>query len=299
MFRDNDVICFLGDSITAGGLWMGEVYQVLRKKYKLRCFNCGVSGGAASRAERYLHANCLIYNPDYVVINFGVNDSGSWLLSKTHEHVSDKKEQLDKFFNIHKECYESIVKECTERGVKVIIALPVPYDEISDFETENLKCQFLLDRMVEFQKELAVKYNCAGVDFTTPFKERLGKAPVIREDRVHPTPFGYHAMAQIFLRDTGEISECDFDTPFEFEPWNLERYNAEQILHKINYVEYCDLFELGWAKGTSSEEKKKIARERYDKREIKDDFISLAYLEYIDKNDNRAKLIGDVVRLTI
>ena len=96
MFRDNDVICFLGDSITAGGLWMGEVYQVLRKKYKLRCFNSGVSGGAASRAERYLHANCLIYNPDYVVINFGVNDSGSWLLSKTHEHVSDKKEQLDK-----------------------------------------------------------------------------------------------------------------------------------------------------------------------------------------------------------
>ena len=55
MFHDNDVICFLGDSITANGLWMSEVYQVLRKKYKVRCYNCGVSGSTARCAKQYLH----------------------------------------------------------------------------------------------------------------------------------------------------------------------------------------------------------------------------------------------------
>lgn len=299
MFHDNDVICFLGDSITANGLWMSEVYQVLRKKYKVRCYNCGVSGSTARCAKQYLHANCLIYNPDYVVINFGVNDSGRGLLSKESENTPNKEEKLDNLFNIHKECYEYILRECTQRGVKVIIALPVPYDEISEGETEIIKCQHLLDRIAEFQKEMAVKYNCPVVDFPATFKGMLGKVPLIREDRVHPTPLGYHAMAQTFLRDVGEIAECDFDTPFEFEEWNLERYNAEQKLHKVHHVEYCSLLDIGWAKGLSSEEKKKIVRERYDTREIKDDFVGLAYLEYIEKIDDRSRLVGDIVRLTI
>lgn len=44
MFKDKDVICFLGDSITANGLWMAEVYQELRKKYRIKCYNIGVPG---------------------------------------------------------------------------------------------------------------------------------------------------------------------------------------------------------------------------------------------------------------
>ena len=34
MFKDGDILCFLGDSITASGLWESEVYQILRKNIK-------------------------------------------------------------------------------------------------------------------------------------------------------------------------------------------------------------------------------------------------------------------------
>ena len=33
MFKDGNIVCFLGDSITAAGLWEAEVYQFLRKKF--------------------------------------------------------------------------------------------------------------------------------------------------------------------------------------------------------------------------------------------------------------------------
>ena len=72
MFKDKDVICFLGDSITANGLWMAEVYQELRKKYKVKCYNIGVSGGRIFMAEKCLYSRCLAFNPDYVTVSFGI-----------------------------------------------------------------------------------------------------------------------------------------------------------------------------------------------------------------------------------
>ena len=74
LFQEKDVICFLGDSMTAGGYWMAEAYQEIRKKVKVKCYNCGVSGGTAYRAEGYLYSRCLAYNPDWVVVMFGIND---------------------------------------------------------------------------------------------------------------------------------------------------------------------------------------------------------------------------------
>ena len=50
MFQKNDIICFLGDSITANGMWMAEIYQTLRKTVPVKCYNCGVSGATAEQA---------------------------------------------------------------------------------------------------------------------------------------------------------------------------------------------------------------------------------------------------------
>ena len=74
MFQKKDIICFLGDSITANGMWMAEIYQILRKIVPIKCYNCGVSGATAEQATKYLHSRCLIHNPDYVVMMYGIND---------------------------------------------------------------------------------------------------------------------------------------------------------------------------------------------------------------------------------
>ncbi len=299
MFKDRDVVCFLGDSITAKGLWIAEVYQYLRKKYKIKCYNCGVSGGKAHIAAQYLQNNCLIYNPDYVVIMFGVNDIERWLYSERFKAYSNREEILSKAMEKYKAAYEEIVTAVKASGAEPILCVPVPYDEVSDVSEENYHCQFALDECERFLRALAEKYGCPIVDFKSVIQPMLGESEVICPDRVHPTEYGYHIMAQVFLRDMSEKEDIEIDIPFAFEDWNKERYDAEQRLHGMNYVEFCDIFDDGWAMNKTYEEKKQIAREKYEKIEDKTTFVPQAYLSYIENIDNRDHFLGEVIKLTL
>ncbi len=299
MFKDRDIICFLGDSITSNGMWIAEIYQLLRKKYQIKCYNCGVSGGMTIRAQKFIYANCLCYNPDYVVTMFGINDIARWWYSKNAENVQNRQELLDKALYDHKIAYENIINKIFASGAKPIICTPPPYDEISDSAEENLKCQFRMDEAVSFQKELAKKYNIPVVDFSEFMKPMLKTHTLINPDRVHPNEFGHHVMAQVFLKDIGEKDDFDLETPFVMEEWNQKRKAAEAYYKPMDYVEFCDIFDLGWAQNKTNNEKREIVKERYDKWENKNDYIPTAYKFYMDNIDFRQKLIGDVVELTI
>lgn len=299
MFQDKDIICFLGDSITASGLCMAEVYQRLRKKYKIKCYNCGVSGSTAKNAAQYLHSNCLIYNPDYVAIMFGINDIDCYHYGEKYDDMEGRDELLRTAMDTHKQSYEALVKECIAAGAKPILCVPVPYDQVSEGPTVNCKCQRGLDECEKFLRQLAEIYDCPVVDFKREMQPMLGKREIIRPDRVHPTPEGYHVMAQTFLRDVGEIDVCDFDTPFEKESWNEERFAAEQKLHYTDFVEFCAMFWDGWVSEKSNEEKKAMAQKLWDACEDKNSYHAMAYADYIQKIDLRGKLLGEVVRLTV
>ena len=295
MFKDREIICFLGDSITANGRWMAEVYQYLRKKYKVKCYNCGFSGGTALNASYYLNSECLIYNPDHVSIMFGINDIRISLYGKDDENAKQKKEAIDTCV----EKYTEIVEKIIASGAKPIICIPVPYDEVTVSDAENCKCQCGLDAIEKELRLLADKYDCPLVDFKRAFMPLLGKEEVMCPDRVHPTDKGQHVMAQTFLADIGEKEKADFDEKFEFEEWNKQRFDAEQRLHMMNFVEFAAIFENGWLANKTNEEKKQMVRKIYEEREIKTDFIALAFLSYIDNIDIRSRLLGDVVGLTI
>lgn len=299
MFKDKDVICFFGDSITASGLWEAEVYQFLRKKYKIKCYNCGVSGGSARRAKGYLYSECLIYNPDYVVLMFGMNDCNIELYAEEQAEPETLEERREEFFRIHRESYEEIIQNCIKAGSEVIICLPTPYDEVRKHETKVIHYQKALEKAAEFQIEMAEKYNCFVVNFKDNMLPLLEYNEIIRADRVHPTEFGYHVMAQVFLKEIGEIEKCDFDTPFEFEEWNIKRREWEIKIHKLNYVELCDSYDDGYSKGKSVDEIKDIVRKKLENYKGDNEFICNAYTEYIEKGHLRLKYKGEIVKNTI
>lgn len=299
MFKDRDIICFLGDSITASGLWEAEVYQILRKKYKIKCYNCGVSGGTAKRASEYLYNECLIYNPDYVVLMFGMNDCNIGLYMKEQDHPETLEARREEFFNIHREKYEEIIKNCIDFGTKVIICLPTPYDEIREHETEVVPYQKALEKAAEFHLKMAEKYNCEVVNFKDNMLPLLVSYEIVREDRVHPTEYGYHVMAQIFLKETGEIEKCDFDTPFELEEWNRKRREGEIKIHKLNYVELCDMYDDGYAKNKSVDEIKELVKKKLENYDGDNEFIRNAYKEYIENGQLRFKYKGEIIKNTI
>lgn len=299
MFKDRDIVCFFGDSITASGLWEAEVYQVLRKNKKIKCYNCGVSGATAEKAIGYLYDECLIHNPDYVVLMFGMNDFNRGLYSKQWAHLEDLQEQRTERISTHMINYEEIIKNCKDFGSEIIICLPTPYDEVSEGISEKIPYQQVLDKAADFQLEMAEKYNCKVVNFKDNMLPLLGERNIIREDRVHPNEHGYHIMAQIFLKEMGEIKEWDFDTPFEFEKWNKKRYDAEQKNHKLNFVELCNTYFEGYAKGKSVDEIKKIAKQRLEELDDKSTYVPMAYAEYIEKGQLRSKNKGEIVKYTI
>lgn len=296
MFSDGDIICFLGDSITANGLVCAEVYQTVGKKKRIKCFNCGVSGGDAKNASDYIYAHCLIRNPSYVVVNFGINDVGLSLYYPSCE-LEDKEERRAAALARHKEAYEKIVKACLDFGAKVIVAIQSPYDDESDYECEAATAQTALDESAKFIRSLAEKYSLPLVDYGSVMRKNLSKG-LICADRVHPTTLGYHYMAQIFMRDTGEIDECDFDTPFEMEEWNKERYDAEMRLMSHDKAEYCILYRKSRAERMSFAEKRAYAKEVLEN--LPSTSCNLELLaDYVENGDFREELVEAVVKKSI
>lgn len=295
IFKDKDVICFLGDSITALGYWMAEAYQEIKKTTNVKCYNCGVAGSTAYKAEGYLYSNCLVHNPDWVVVMFGVNDIDRFAYDPAYT-LPDKESRIETAMNRYKLAYEGIIKKVQAFGSKVIVGIPVPYDEVSDNGTENLKCQWGLDAAGNYARELAKKYGCLVVDFGAEFSRRLPDSTIMRNDRVHPTNHGMHIMAQTFLKETGVIEKEDFDAEFVFEDWNKERFDAEMKLHYLNFVQLCVFFEPT-NPFMDKDEIMKQTKERLAKST--DDYATRCYREYIERYPYRDVYMGELVRLTI
>jgi len=299
MFKDGDRICFLGDSITANGIWMSEVYQILRKKYKLKCFNCGVSGATATQGADYLYSECLIYNPTHVFVMYGMNDFDLGLYSVESKNTENLEEKKAEKIRLHKENYEAVIKAIKDFGCEVIIGLPTPYDEKSKVEREAIPYQCVLEMAAQFHVEMAEKYNCSVVNFKDALLSLLEKKNIIGEDRVHPNEEGYHIMAQIFLKELGEIDATDFDTPFEFEPWNKERFDIEfGQLKGLNFVELCIGYKEG-KKRRTPDELREFIKSDYEKQADKNGFIATAYRNYLDHGEKRNWIRGEVIKRTI
>lgn len=297
MFKDKDVICFLGDSITANGLWMAEAYQELRKKYKIKCYNIGVPGGRIFMAEKCLYSRCLAFNPDYVTVSFGVNDVEHTYYADKYDGLTED-ELKEKAFEIYNESYERVIKKIIDFGAQPIICIPSPYDNVNEKTVEKKDTQERIDRCIEFIRSLAEKYNCPVVDFKSVMQPMLKDRDIISGDRVHPTDEGQHIMAQTFLCDMGEQSEPDYDTPFEFEEWNRERYDKEQLLRWFNFVEYCAFID-NWVDGKSTEEKKAEVLKSYEGCEDKTTGVAGAFRDYPEMLDKKERIMEDIIQLTI
>lgn len=297
MFKDKDIICFFGDSITASGYWMAEIYQELRKKYKVKCYNCGVPGAEARQGIQYLHTECLIHNPDYVVLMFGMNDFGLGLYGGFCKEKDIELKKAEKK-RIHMENYEAIVKACKEFGSEVIICLPTPYDEVSDVATRCIPYQVALEEGAKFHLEMAEKYGCKVVNLKDALLSELGKRKVINDDRVHPNVEGQHIMAQTFMKELGIIEECDYDTPFEFEQWNKERFDIEfDEIQFLNYVDIC--VRRREDRTYSDKELIEYIKKDYEKFENKDDFIPATYRKFLEYGERRMAIKGELIKKTI
>lgn len=234
--RDNAAVCFFGDSMTAGGAWIAEIYQNLIDNYPhrgIKLYNCGVAGDKSSHAIDRLYGDCLIFSPDCVCVMFGINDID------INAYLENDAEKQRSAMELYEKSMRKIVSECSACGAEVILCTPPPYDEISDVPAVNCRCGSGIDKCAEFVKKLADEYGCVLADFNLHFKHAGNNPPLIRPDRIHPNENGCHLMARVFMDTVGieHGAACA-----ELSAENQSRYETEQKLRTLAYVNYGKLY---------------------------------------------------------
>jgi len=293
LFKDKDVICFFGDSITAHDDYVSEIYQTIKEKANVKCYNCGVPGGSCNKAIHYIYEKCLCFNPDYVVTFFGINDLCHWLHTK-ESYTEQAKETIKASIEEHKKTYCEIIEAIQKFGAEVILCVPTPYDEIGKHPSEcaYIHVQEDLDIISDYVSELAEKYGCRVIDYRKVFMPLLKEKPLFNDDRVHPTLLGQHVIAQTFLKETGVIDKVDYDTPFVMNEWIAKRHAAFAPYCSLCYVEYCDIYTLSLENHWNAEQKKAEVARRLEKPSG----VQNAYRLYLEKIDYLPEIFSEIIK---
>ena len=203
-FKNGDVICFLGDSITHGGQYHQFLQLFYATRYpalKLSFHNCGISGdNAAGMIERF-EEDVLKHNPTHVFLMSGMNDVQCTLY---FEGTASKKilKQRSNALDAYKRNTTQLAEKIIAYGVIPIFLTPSIYDQYSKIERENnLGCNDALIECSHHLKKLGDKYDALVIDLNTPMRTLMERElkkdslfTIIGNDRVHPGMTGHFIM---------------------------------------------------------------------------------------------------------
>lgn len=246
----NKKIGFFGASITDGGYYLYNLRShILNSSDKCMIFNHGVGGTRAEMGVYTIKDEIQPYKPDYMFVEFGVNDLGIWLYDSfliQNEELEDAKRMRNQTYYAK---MREIVDYLLENQIKPVLMTPFAVNELleetDDIETlvdnkekgekitpafykrktfERINCA--LSEYSKFLKALAKEKNIGLVDLFTPtynaLKEREG---MFSKDGIHYTEDGGKVIASVILEYLG------YDKPFVFEnsPKNDSYLEKEKV----------------------------------------------------------------------
>ncbi len=292
--NERDRICFFGDSITAHGFWMAEVFEYFIKNFpekKIYMYNCGIAGSRGKQAniKNRMFCDCLNLFPKYVVVMFGMNDV------EPNIHGTDdpehKKLLAEEVMPAYPETLENIINIIKSVDATPIICSPTPFDEYTQGEKKWLGTDKDLETFSEIARKAAERHGLLFVDMRKALLDNIDKCPIC-EDRVHPNRYGHHLMAEAFLTAIGAKDTFDNGEPVELSEKNQSRLETELKVRDIMHVERDA---LGWQKEKTKplSERRALIEERLKK--FPDYTPFKVYLENVDYLD---ELRGELVKKT-
>ncbi|MEI6753446.1 MAG: SGNH/GDSL hydrolase family protein [Paludibacter sp.] len=217
LFKNNDKVCFMGNSITHGGRYHSYIYLYYATRFpeiKLSFINCGISGDVASsmydRLEKDIYAN----NATVATLSVGMNDVNRGLYS-SKKPVANADSLKKKAIENYKKNVTKIADSYRDHHVKSIFLTPTIYEESEAITTENLKgVNAALGECRDFVLKLGKEYNATVVDFWKPMfdldtrmQQKDPNFTIVGKDRVHPGLTGHMVMAYQFLTQTNAPKE--------------------------------------------------------------------------------------------
>ncbi len=259
LFQKDARVCFLGDSITANGLFIAKIFDYYRTHYperRVKMFNVGVPGDSAAGCVKWNRHKIMIerFRPTEVVVMFGMNDVGRHLydddLRGTHEALLEAVQRGVR----HTVHMMTIVRDLLNAGLPVTLCSSTPFDEISDSPATLLKgCNeaiynLFLENQFAFRNDnlkQIIDFNTPMVELLTQLKER-GHGSFIGDDRVHPRDVGHDVLARLFLAAQGaDIAPLTADEIVAgtalmppLSPENALRHKTEDFLRTLSFLDY-------------------------------------------------------------
>ncbi len=210
------IVCF-GDSVTFGWnlkyslSYPSQLEALIKQKHhKARVLNCGIGGEKVKDGLKRVERDILGYNPDIVILNFGLNDG---MLHKSSEtsppedglyYLKDGTLYLpavgiDEF----EEKYSKLLETLLKNDLKIIVLGLTPVTE--EFNPENSP------ELAEKQKEIYSVYNkrVKGLAYRmeveyadlwdTFTSRREGLEKLMQQDGIHPDYEGLKLIADVLL----------------------------------------------------------------------------------------------------
>ena len=187
-FPKDSRVCFVGDSLTAGGIWTDMIFEYYLKNFpedKVRIYNVGIGGGTAAYEIEHLDEDLFRHDPTHAVIMYSVNDINGY--GGTPEYREQR------FYDDVKRLAD-ILKE---RGVIVYFMCPTeaPNEQADGYRPRKIAH----DVMVRLAKE----YDTYCCDFYSIMTPLLDLADMFDADNTHHSDIGNSVVGRIFLHTQG------------------------------------------------------------------------------------------------
>ena len=240
VFKANDTVCLIGDSITHSGPYHSYVFLYYATRFpqmRIKFINCGISGDSASGMMGRLQKDVFSNNATVATLSAGMNDVNRGLYTQTkvpEDAENSKRKAIDGFKNNVRKISDALAS----KGVRQIFITPTIYDENFESTVESMRgVNAALGECSDFVLEFANAQNAPVVDLWHPMNEINTKRQLadpqftlIGKDRIHPGPMGHMVMAYLFLEQTGAPQdvwqlEIDAKTQKVLEQKNTEASN--------------------------------------------------------------------------
>ncbi len=197
--QENDVIVFLGDSITQSGAQPGGyVYltsQSIATAYphlNIRVIGAGISGNKVPDCQQRLDRDVLQREPTIVVIYIGINDVWHWRRDQGTEK------------NDFEEGLRDLLARTQSAGARVILCTPTVIGEKTDGTN---RFDEMLEEYSDITRSVAADMQVQLLDLRAVFIAHLkehntdnAEQGILTTDGVHMNPNGNKLLAQHMLK---------------------------------------------------------------------------------------------------
>ena len=211
-FSAGNKVAFIGDSITHGGHYHSYIWLFYMTRFPdmpIWIYNCGVGGDTSENILNRLDADVFDKKPDYLMLTFGMNDTGYMDVFNKPESDSLSAARIEH----SRENFLAVADRLKNyrNDVPVVMLGGSPYDETMAPASASLHGKnAAIRKIIDIQKEQAEANGWGFVDFNTPMLEitaaeqqKDSTYSFCPADRVHPDKDGQMVMAYLFLKAQG------------------------------------------------------------------------------------------------